>query len=75
MKLTSSHDKTAKPYESIKALKRWKRLNRTLNERLKEFDADLGICEDPARLLRVPGTMNSVANARVNIIRNLPELT
>ena len=74
-KLTSSHEKTAKPYESIKALKRWKRLNRTLNERLKEFDADLGICEDPARLLRVPGTMNSAANARVNIIRNLPDLT
>lgn len=74
-KLTSSHDKTAKPYESIKALKRWKRLNRTLSERLKEFDADLSICEDPARLLRVPGTMNSAANARVNIIRNLPDLT
>lgn len=72
-KLKKNNDASINTCESFNAKKRWRRINKQLNERLAECNADMGICQDSARLLRVPGTMNLAAKTRSNIIFSHPD--
>lgn len=47
------------------ALNLWKRVNRHFYEVLTEFGADSSCADDPARIFRVPGTINSKSGKRV----------
>lgn len=54
--------------ESIKTKKKWMRIQRELNSRLQDYCADIKICSDYSRLLRVPGSINSKTGTTVEII-------
>lgn len=55
--------------EDRNAFPRWKRVQKYLHETLKEFGSDSAVVEDAARVLRVPGSINSKSGTRVEIIR------
>ena len=74
-KLKANESANEKSSESICALKRWKRLNTALSKRMADFNADMRICSDSARLFRVPGSQNEKSKTTVNIIESHPEYT
>lgn len=53
--------------EDIKAYKKWKAVELYLVEQLREVGADEN-CVDAARILRVPGTINSKNGKRVSVL-------
>ena len=75
LKQDASDTDTQTIHESIKAKKRWMRINTQINEVLVEFDADVKIAKDYARVFRVPGSTNIKANSVVTILEFHPENT
>lgn len=55
--------------ENIKALPRWKKVQRYFCEQLKEFGADPKVASDAARVLRCVGSINSKSNTEVRVMR------
>lgn len=47
------------------ALTKWRRTARRLSEVMREFGADMAVGSDPARVLRLPGTVNSANGGKV----------
>lgn len=47
------------------ALTKWRRVSKRLSEVLHEFGADAAVGSDPARVLRLPGTVNSTNGGKV----------
>lgn len=74
-KLVSGRNTDAKNKVSINAAKRWKRINKNLNNKLKDFYADEGIAGDTARILRVPGSFNTKCKMQVNVIYSNPDFS
>lgn len=74
-KLISGRNTDAKNKVSTNAAKRWKRINRKLNDKLKDFCADEGIAGDTARILRVPGSFNTKCKMQVNVIYSNPDFS
>ena len=71
-KLISGRNSNAKNKVSVNAAKRWKRINKKLNDKLKGFCADTGIAGDTARILRVPGSFNTKCKMQVSVIYSNP---
>lgn len=71
-KLVSGRNTDAKNKVSINAAKRWKRINKKLNDKLKVFCADEGIAGDTARILRIPGSFNTKCKMQVSVIYSNP---
>lgn len=57
-----------KKSEDRNALPRWSRVQDHLVNSLKEYGAD-SACRDAARVLRVPGTINSRSGSKVKVLR------
>lgn len=55
--------------EDRNAFPRWKKVQKYLHETLKDLGSDCSVVEDTARVLRVPGSINSKSGTRVEIIR------
>lgn len=72
-KLISGRNSNAKNKVSINAVKRWKRINKKLNDKLKGFCADTGIAGDTARILRIPGSFNTKCKMQVSVIYSNPD--
>lgn len=56
--------------EHVYALPRWKRVQRFLYSKLKEFGADNCVTEDHSRLFRTIGSINSKSGKTVCVLRN-----
>lgn len=67
-KLCRNEDYIANDCESIKAKKRWQRVNGLLNDALADIGADVKISRDYARLVRIPGSVNSKSGETVTIV-------
>lgn len=55
--------------EDRNAFPRWKKVQHYLHNVLKELGSDSSVTEDVARVLRVPGSINSKTGTKVEIIR------
>ena len=67
-KLCRNEDYIANDCESMKAKKRWQRINGLLNDTLADIGADVKISRDYARLVRIPGSVNSKSGKTVTIV-------
>lgn len=67
-KLCRNEDYIVNECESMKAKKRWQRINRLLNDTLADIGADVKISGDCARLVRIPGSVNSKSGETITII-------
>lgn len=67
-KLCRNEDYIFNECESMKAKKRWQRINGLLNDTLADIGADVKISGDYARLVRIPGSVNSKSGETVTII-------
>lgn len=54
--------------EDRNAFPRWKRVQHYLHETLKDLGSDSSVTEDTARVLRVPGSINSKTGTKVEIL-------
>ena len=54
--------------EHIKAYSRWKKMQMYLYNQLAEFGADRKVVTDSARVLRIPGSINSKSGSSVTIL-------
>lgn len=55
--------------EDRNAFPRWKRVQHYLHDVLKDFGSDASVTEDVARVLRVPGSINTKSETKVNVLR------
>ena len=67
-KLCRNEDYIANDCESMRAKKRWQRINGLLNDALADIGADVKISRDYARLVRIPGSVNSKSGETVTIV-------
>lgn len=67
-KLCRNEDYIANDCESMRAKKRWQRINGLLNDALVDIGADAKISRDYARLVRIPGSVNSKSGETVTIV-------
>ena len=55
--------------EHINAQPRWEKVQRYLHSQLLEFGADRAVVTDTARVLRIPGSINSKSGTKVSIMQ------
>lgn len=56
--------------EHVNAQPRWEKVQRYLHSKLHNFGADRAVVTDTARVLRIPGSINSKSGSRVSIMES-----
>lgn len=60
---------TTNTHEHVNAVERWRRVNTYLTSQFREYCADCSVSTDEARVLRVPGSVNSHTGREVQYYR------